>query len=140
MSGGTLNLQRPNRTGAWVVGWICLSAPTVVRVNSTGGIVQSGNASTLVGIFNFRLPERDLSGFPNHDLLVPVIPSYPNDSTSNFPFAGHGHRCRYHVRYPFYRAWRVTGKRMSLASGDFLTVIRPGTTTAPSTAVPVKGI
>lgn len=53
MSGGTLNLQRPNRTGSSVVDmFICGNSGTV---NSTGGIVQFGNASTPVGsTFNFR--------------------------------------------------------------------------------------
>lgn len=53
MSGGTLNLQRPNRTGGTVVDMFICGA--VGTVNSTGGIVQFGNASTPLGsTFNFR--------------------------------------------------------------------------------------
>ena len=115
MSGGTLNLQRPNRTGSPVVDmFICGNSGTV---NSTGGIVQFGNASTPVGsTFNFR-------PFPNATYPAFRItgPSgsgnslrTSNASTSELPPAGHGYRCRYHVRYPFYRGYGGNSKRMSL--------------------------
>ncbi len=85
MSGGTITMQAPNTAGSLVADFsICGVTGTV---NSTGGTIQFGNASTATAVrFNFK-PD-PAATFPNFIITGPVgntgTLSPSNGATANF--------------------------------------------------------